>query len=108
MNYRLWLKAFTRKNEGSPSQQLSLMTDVSGPASPLITNLTCEDATTLHLEWVSPRAQDHLSSYKVYFAHGDKIKTIEIEVKNSTGNTNVRYFPQEIEYIERFRLIQNT
>ena len=53
-NYRIWLKAFTWKNEGSPSQQLSLTTDVSGPASPVITNLTCADATTLHLEWFSP------------------------------------------------------
>ena len=51
--YKLWLKAFTWKNEGSPSQQLSLTTDVSGPASPVITNLTCADATTLHLEWFS-------------------------------------------------------
>ena len=90
MNYRLWLKALTWKNEGSPSQQLSLMTDVSGPASPLITNLTCEDATTLHLEWVSPRSQDRLSLYTVYYAHGNKIQTVE--VKNTTGNTNtVRY-----------------
>ena len=31
--YRVWLKAFTWKNEGSPSQQLSLVTDVTGPAS---------------------------------------------------------------------------
>ena len=89
MSYRLWLKAFTWKNEGSPSQQLSLMTDVSGPASPLITNLTCEDARTLHLEWVSPRSQDRLSFYTVYYAHGDEIQTVEMEVKNTTGNTNM-------------------
>lgn len=42
-NYRIWLKAFTWKNEGSPSEQLSLKTDVAGPPSPLITNLTCAD-----------------------------------------------------------------
>ena len=108
MSYRLWLKAFTWKNEGSPSQQLSLMTDVSGPASPFITNLTCEDARSLHLEWVSPRSQDRLSFYTIYYAYGDEIQTVEMEVKNTTGNTNmVRHFSEEIEFIERLRLVQN-
>ena len=42
------------QNEGSPSQQLSLKTDVSGPLAPTLTNLTCEDEQTLHLEWMAP------------------------------------------------------
>ena len=88
MSYRLWLKAFTWKNEGSPSQQLSLMTDVSGPPSPVITNLTCEDASTLHLEWILPQSQDRLAYYTIYYAHGNEIQTVEMEVKNTTGNTN--------------------
>ncbi len=52
--YRIWLKAFTWKNEGLPSTQYPLLTDVIGPPSPLITNFTCTDDTTLFLEWRDP------------------------------------------------------
>jgi hypothetical protein len=52
--YRIWLKAFTWKNEGLPSTQFPLLTDVIGPPPPLITNFTCTDDTTLFLEWRDP------------------------------------------------------
>ena len=57
-----------------------------------------------YLEWVSPRSKDRFSYYTVYYAHGDEIETVEMEVKNTTGNTNmVRHFLEEIEFIGRHR-----
>ncbi len=37
--YKLWLKAFTWKNEGEPSEPFEIVTDVEGPSAPVITNL---------------------------------------------------------------------
>ena len=86
--YRVWLKAFTWKNEGSPSQQLSLVTDVTGPASPVISNLTCADDTSLHIEWVAPEQRQGLQHYTLLYSSLDKIKTVTVEVKNSSGNSH--------------------
>ena len=90
-NYRVWLKAFTWKNEGSPSQQLSLVTDVTGPASPVITNLTCADDTSLHIEWLTPERPGHrvrLQHYTLVYSTINNINTLTVEVKNSSGNSH--------------------
>ena len=86
--YRVWLKAFTWKNEGSPSQQLSLITDVTGPASPVISNLTCADDTSLHIEWVVPEQRQGLQHYTLLYSSLGKIKTVTVEVKNSSANSH--------------------
>jgi len=52
--YRLWLKAFTWKNEGEPSDAFEMVTDVQGPSAPAITNLTCRDDTSIYIEWDEP------------------------------------------------------
>ena len=87
-NYRLWLKAFTWKNEGSPSQQLSLVTDVTGPASPLVTNLTCADDTSIYLEWFTPQPRDRLVQYNIFYSTQNKVQTISMEVQNSSRNSH--------------------
>ena len=92
----MWLKAFTWKNEGSPSQQLSLMTDVTGPASPVISNLTCADDTSLHIEWVAPEHRDRLQHYTLLYSTVNNVKTVTVEVKNSSGNSHkVRHSSNE-------------
>ena len=101
--YRVWLKAFTWKNEGSPSQQLSLVTDVTGPASPVISNLTCADDTSLYIEWLSPEHVERLQHYTLVYSSLDNINTLTVEVKNSSGNSHkVRRFSNKIIYIWNF------
>ncbi|CAB4058090.1 PTPRG [Lepeophtheirus salmonis] len=53
-NYKLWLKAFTWKNEGMPSESFEMLTDVQGPDFPIITNLTCKDETSIFIQWEHP------------------------------------------------------
>ena len=36
MEYKLWLKAFTWKHEGEPSDPIIVQTDVRGPSAPRI------------------------------------------------------------------------
>ena len=58
--YKFWLKAFTWKNEGEPSNPpLEAMTDVVGPSDPLFTNLTCKDGESLFLQWDPPEKIYH-------------------------------------------------
>ncbi len=43
--YKVWVKAFTWKNEGQPSEPFEILTDVDGPSAPVITNLvSCNQA----------------------------------------------------------------
>ena len=70
--YKLWLKAFTWKNEGAPSKPFELVTDVSAPSAPVITNLTCKDEKSIYLEWDRPdRVFKDLDYYIVYY-RGEK------------------------------------
>ena len=54
VEYKIWLKAYTWKHEGEPSEPLVVQTDVRGPSSPRIANLTCHNADTLFLQWHRP------------------------------------------------------
>jgi receptor-type tyrosine-protein phosphatase gamma len=53
--YKIWLKAFTWKNEGEPSEAIRHRTDISGPSAPRILNLTCQSHDTLYLQWQRPQ-----------------------------------------------------
>jgi receptor-type tyrosine-protein phosphatase gamma len=53
--YKIWLKAFTWKNEGEPSEAIRHKTDISGPSAPRIVNLTCQSHDTLYLQWQRPQ-----------------------------------------------------
>ena len=108
--YRVWLKAFTWKNEGLPSAQFPLLTDVVGPPSPLISNFTCTDDSTVFLEWRDPwlppvggvtavAAEGSVSpqraasnavpvrkdTYVVYYREDKEPEFTEVLVENRTG-----------------------
>ena len=57
--YTIWAKAFTSKHEGNSSATLEVLTDVSGPGRPLVTNLTCPSASSLFVEWTQPEQFYH-------------------------------------------------
>ena len=52
--YTLWIRAFTEKREGSPSEDISVLTDVEKPGKPVIVSLTCQSGNTIYLRWVRP------------------------------------------------------
>lgn len=71
--YKLWLKAFTWKNEGrSSSPPLSATTDVFGPSEPHIVNLTCTDERSILVEWQRPRRVAHTLDFYIVTYYEDK------------------------------------
>lgn len=65
--YKIWVKAYTWKNEGLQSDSVRYKTDVGGPLPPAITNLTCQSNNTLYVEWKRPRPADYYISVDQYF-----------------------------------------
>ncbi|XP_067618842.1 tyrosine-protein phosphatase 99A isoform X2 [Eurosta solidaginis] len=53
-DYRVIVQAFTMKNEGNPSDQIVQRTDVAGPSSPYVVNLTCHSQDAIALRWRRP------------------------------------------------------
>jgi hypothetical protein len=68
LEYKLWLKAFTWKHEGDPSEPIVVQTDVRGPNAPRIANLTCHNADTLFLQWHRPSIYNKsIDLYYIYY-----------------------------------------
>ncbi|XP_071748929.1 putative receptor-type tyrosine-protein phosphatase mosPTP-1 isoform X2 [Lepeophtheirus salmonis] len=89
-NYKLWLKAFTWKNEGEPSEPFTMMTDVRGPSPPTVSNLTCCNETSIFVEWDKPKI--FYKSVDNYYIHYRKEnagtwKEIEVIVERTTFTT---------------------
>ena len=63
--YKIWVKAFTFKNEGQSSQPIEVLTDVTGPGAPLFRNVSCVNDVTLSLEWAMPINWDRSVDYFV-------------------------------------------
>jgi receptor-type tyrosine-protein phosphatase gamma len=53
-NYKIIVIAFTLKYDGEPSETLNVTTDIAGPSSPQIINLTCHSQDAILLEWKRP------------------------------------------------------
>ena len=78
--YKLWLKAFTWKNEGEPSDPFEIVTDVQGPSAPIITNLVSTEVEYFLFEVV--RAVDLLR--RDTFIH---LVSAETEAQNDFFNS---------------------
>ena len=55
--YHIAIRAFTKKREGPASDSLVVTTDTLPPGAPLITNITCQNANEILLEWHRPKNQ---------------------------------------------------
>lgn len=87
--YKLWLKAFTWKNEGEPSEPFEMLTDVDGPSAPLISNLTCKDEQSIYLEWERPeRVYKGIDFYFIYYRSEDEWQFEEIIVERNGSQPN--------------------
>lgn len=100
----MWLKAFTWKNEGYPSDPFELVSDVDGPSAPIITNLTCHDEHSIYLEWERPDlVYNSLDTYYVLFRSSDKWEQFEeVSVpRNGTMEAMNRVSRQSAERIRK-------
>ncbi|XP_046481648.1 tyrosine-protein phosphatase 99A isoform X1 [Neodiprion pinetum] len=52
--YKIWVKAYTWKNEGEPSDHIIHKTDIAGPSAPNILNLTCQAQDVIYFQWQRP------------------------------------------------------
>ncbi|XP_014607845.1 PREDICTED: tyrosine-protein phosphatase 99A isoform X5 [Polistes canadensis] len=52
--YDIWVKAYTWKHEGEPSEHIFRRTDIAGPSEPQILNLTCQSYNSVYIQWARP------------------------------------------------------
>ena len=64
-HYKIWVKAFTFKNEGQSSEPIEVLTDVTGPGAPIFRNISCVNDKTLSMEWALPITFDRSVDYFV-------------------------------------------
>lgn len=65
--YKIWVKAFTGKHEGEPSEGVINRTDIDGPTPPQMVNLTCEKQDTIYIHWKRPARYYRTITY--YYIH---------------------------------------
>ncbi|EFX83408.1 hypothetical protein DAPPUDRAFT_48090, partial [Daphnia pulex] len=93
MEYKLWLKAFTWKHEGEPSEPIIVQTDVRGPSAPRIANLTCHNADTLFLQWHRPSIYNKsIDLYYIYYRYEDAWDFEELAVATTTDRLDHMMF----------------
>ncbi|KAK6634358.1 hypothetical protein RUM43_011758 [Polyplax serrata] len=80
--YKIWVKAYTWKNEGLQSDSVRYRTDVGGPSAPTITNLTCQSNNTLFIEWRRPKPADYYITVDQYFVLYRNYDSNEFEEKS--------------------------
>ena len=85
--YKIWIKAYTVKNEGKSSEPLVVMSDVRAPGQPIVVNLTCQNGNTLFLKWLRPTL--YYRTVDVYNVHykPEENKKWEIQVVETVNNT---------------------
>ena len=53
-HYKIWIRAYTDKHEGVPSEEMMVWTDIQSPGAPDILSLTCQSGNTMFVRWVRP------------------------------------------------------
>ena len=85
--YKVWIRAFTLKNEGKPSLPLLVRTDVRAPGEPRVVNLTCQNGNTMFLKWVRPKLFFRtVDVYHVLYRPEDQ-DNWEMQVVETVNNT---------------------
>ncbi|XP_031831667.1 putative receptor-type tyrosine-protein phosphatase mosPTP-1 isoform X7 [Nomia melanderi] len=52
--YKIWVQAYTWRNEGELSDHIIRETDISGPSAPLILNVSCQTHDSVYIQWARP------------------------------------------------------
>jgi hypothetical protein len=98
--YKIWIKAYTFKNEGKSSEPLIVRTDVRAPGPPIVVNLTCQNGHTLFLKWLRPTM--YYRTVDVYNVHyrpegNEDFENQVVETVNNTINHMVISISTELE-----------
>lgn len=80
--YKIWIKAFTWKNEGESSDTILVRTDIGGPAAPRIMNVSCQSEDALFIQWQRPSRKTNITVdfYYVEYRRDDWMEFEEITV----------------------------
>lgn len=89
--YKIFVKAFTRKHDGNPSETVTNKTDIAGPSAPRILNLTCQKSDMIFVHWERPRTISYsLDFYYIYVStDGNTWDTIELPTSKEHLDTSV-------------------
>ena len=98
--YKIWVKAFTFKNEGQSSDPIEVLTDVTGPGAPLFRNVSCVNDVTLSLEWSMPMTYDRSVDYFIVHYRIMRPETVGSIRKYQRDQQQMR--SQEAEAVEKF------
>lgn len=92
--YKIFVKAFTQKNEGEPSGAVINKTDISGPSAPVILNLTCAAQDSIYLHWARPIKFDNsIDYYYINYVseHSEENITLETETEHLDSAVSTLY-----------------
>lgn len=74
VEYKIWVMAYTKKNDGEVSDPVYNMTDIGGPSAPRVLNSTCQTQDTMFIQWARP---DHffysIDYYYIYINLDDHL-----------------------------------
>ncbi|KAJ8936513.1 hypothetical protein NQ314_012377 [Rhamnusium bicolor] len=72
--YTIFVKAFTEKHEGFPSESVMATTDINGPSAPRVLNLSCQANETIFIQWERPSNYYYsIDYYYVYINLGNHL-----------------------------------
>ncbi|XP_076236366.1 putative receptor-type tyrosine-protein phosphatase mosPTP-1 isoform X2 [Calliopsis andreniformis] len=94
--YKIWVKAYTWKNEGEPSDHIIRRTDISGPSAPLILNVTCQTHDSVYIQWARPN----------YFRGSIDYYFINYRIENSTRWEEIEVIAEK-DHLESATIIPN-
>ncbi|XP_043500700.1 tyrosine-protein phosphatase 99A isoform X2 [Polistes fuscatus] len=84
--YDIWVKAYTWKHEGEPSEHIFRRTDIAGPSEPQILNLTCQSYNSVYIQWARPAY--FCSSIDYYYINYRQETNKNYEVIELTADKN--------------------
>lgn len=91
--YKIWVKAFTQKNEGEPSDAVLSRTDISGPSAPRILNLTCATQDTIYIQWERPKEYSNsIDYYYINYTSEHSNESIIMESSKEHLDSAVSYY----------------
>ncbi|XP_043278887.1 tyrosine-protein phosphatase 99A isoform X3 [Venturia canescens] len=87
--YKIWVKAYTWKNEGEPSEHIIQKTDISGPSAPVILNLTCQAHDAIYLYWARPeKFWNSIDYYYIMYRSDNNKDYEEMKIPADTEHLN--------------------
>lgn len=89
MEYKIYVQAFTWKNNGNVSDFIYQKTDIVAPSPPEIVNLTCQPEEKLFLRWKRPA--EYYNSIDLY------VISYRTQEQNKFQDISIKPLPRHIE-----------